>query len=599
MNKAIASLIILLISSPSFAEGIPNVNIDCSDSTCTPDFTVNDNAQRNTYNAIDVGANSSNIIIKTGANKNPRNLKMNVSNGEFPDGTTVPGYSVNANLSSSTQTSDAASFVLVGDNFKDISVKLNGYNGKAGKSASNLCADNIKSDLYGTDSNDFFSSLRLNDPQISENSCQIDDLNFLQTNKFQCDPGFSEVITTNSVYSVNIQRIPRYNRCQTGITYNMCIKRMVQVGCTWDIFDTVAGLKKPFSITIQGVMPENRYYFLRNTMTDMQVCENYVARDISNPDYVAPTSPGGENPYKTSADDKGGCVSTNPANPTCVWKISPTVGVGLTSPGLIASTGELHPDSLWRIIQKAPGESCDTSTILNPLGDAGDGGFWSNYKTVTVNFIAYDTTSTQCSPANLFNFSGGNKVPTYQTQAAACDDSSRNQLYCLDPNKRATWYYTGQTQEPDFGTEVVQCELGNCPVTNIVSDLTQSLDTITPQAGEDGTSQGGGYVLIYDAETINLENKVGIAGAGGRSDLPNTSTTRVCSKIKDAQSEGLFSDYSRNPSVSFNRYNWTAIKTNASGNPGTQPLSSGNQIVLWKKLDTSSREVLRDILFNK
>lgn len=599
MKLFLGAIPLILLHNTAVAAEIATSSIDCSDSTCSPNFTVNDNAQRNTYNAIDVGANSSNITVTTGVGKKPRDLKLTVSNGEFPDGTTVPGYSFNADLSSSTSTSNSGSLVLVGDNFKDITIKLNGYTGKSGRSASNICAENIKSDLYGTDSNDFFSSLRLNNPGVSQNSCQIDDLNYLQTNKFQCDPGFSEVITTNSVYSVNVQRIPRYNRCQTGITYNMCIKRMIQVGCTWDIFDTVAGLKKPFSITIQGTMPENRYYFLRNTMTETQVCENYIAKDISDANYVAPTAPGGENPYTTSADQKGGCVSNDPANPTCVWKISPTVSVGLTSPGIIASTGELHPDSAWKIIQKAPGESCDTSTINSPLGDSGDGGFWSNYKTITVNFIAYDPTSTQCSPTNLFNFSGGNRVPTYQTQASACDDSSRSQLYCLDPNKRATWFYTGQTQEPDFGTEVIQCELGNCPVTNIVSDLNQSLDTITPQPGEDGTSQGGGYVLIYDSERISLENKVGIAGAGGRSDLPNTSTTRVCSKIRDAQSEGLFSDYSRNPSVSFNRYNWTAIKTNASGNPGSQPLSAGNQIVLWKKLDTSSREVLRDILFNK
>lgn len=569
--------IIILLAATSTKAETSFVSIDCSESTCSPNFNVTDNFQRNTYNAIDVGFNQSNMMISSGAGKKPRDLKININNGEFPDGEIVPGYSVNADLSSTTQMADSGNLVLMGDNFKSISIKLNGYSGKAGKNASELCVENVKADLYGSDSNGFFAALRLNNPTISESACQIDDINYLQTNKFTCDNGFSEVVTTNSVYTVNVQRIPRINRCQTSVTYNVCIKRIVELSCKWDIYVKSTNQVKEFSTTLIGEMPENRYYFLRNTLTNSQICDSYVARDITNSSYIPPT---GVNPYIDNPDQKGGCSAW-----TCEWRTNPQVSVNLSSPGLL-ETGELAQGSKWKLKQMAPGESCNTSNIFSPLGDDGDGGFWSNYKTVSVNYVAYDLKDALCNPADLVTFSGGNKIESYPAND-------------LDPNKKAVWFYTGQTQEPDFGTEVVQCELGNCSVTNIVSDLTKSLDTISPQSGEDGTKQGSGYILIYDTETISIQNKLGVAGAGGRNDISNNTTVRVCAKIKDAQSEGLFSDYSRNPTVSFSRYNWTSIKTNSSGNPGNQPISSNGQIVVWKKLDTSVREVLRDILFNK
>ena len=564
-----------------------NGTIVCSDDSCSPDFPVSENISKNSHNSIVIENNGKDLIeVKSEPSKRPRDVKLIIENREFPDSRSSSGKSIKIDLSSRSQTNDSASVVLLGDNFKEIDVKLSGYSGSSGKNASTICADNLKAGLYGTNVKDFFLEARLNDSSISDGFCGVEDINFMQQNKFECPAGFNEVTTSNSIYSVNVSRIPRINRCQTAISYNVCIKRIVELTCKWGLF-TSSGTYLNRDATIVGEMPENRYYQLKNTMSNSQICDNFVARDITDPSYVPPTSE--LNPYLTNPNSVAGC-----APGPCEWRVNGAVSVKLTTPGL-QEDGSLHPSSKWSLISKAPGEVCNSSATTSPIGsdpgDPNDNGFWSALKTVTVNYVAYDRVSTddvsqpKCSPNNLVTFSGGSIITSYPALA-------------LDPLKHATWFYTGQTQEPDFGTQVIQCELGSCPVSSSVSEVNKSIDTISPGSGESGTTNGGGHILVYSAESIKLENKMGIAGPGGRNDLPNNSSTRVCSKIRDSDSDGISSDYARNPYVSFNRYNWTSIKTNSSGNPGFQPVSSGKSISVWKKLDTSSRQVIKDILFD-
>jgi hypothetical protein len=129
--------------------------------------------------------------------------------------------------------------------------------------------------------------------------------------------------------------------------------------------------------------------------------------------------------------------------------------------------------------------------------------------------------------------------------------------------------------------------------------LTQKLDTITPTSGQSGTQQGNGLVFIYDAQNIVTNDNIGIAGAGGQNDLVGQSTQRVCAQVRDAVSDGLTSDYATDPLVSFDRYSWQALQTSAAGNPGTQPVNTGNTITVWKKIDSSVRALLQNELFSQ
>ena len=612
---------------------IPSVSIDCSGSTCTPNFTVPSNYIRSAYNAIDAGSSGSNITVGVKSAQAPRSLRMNVVNGPFPNGTLTPGYNLNVNLSSSTKTAAAGSLVLIGDNFNSLTVALDGYSGSAGMNASALCASNIKAGLYGADALSFFNNFRLNNPTVSKNNCILDDITFLQTNKFSCDSGFKEITTTNSVYSVNVQRIPRINRCQSNLSYDVCLKKKVQVSCTWNIYNgafpftgnivvasnsvssvpstsnlaigqvvfgtgiptgttitAVAGatvtlsnsatLTYPgaslqaaattqFATNISRTIPENQYNYYRNIMSDTDICNNHVAQEVSDSSYSTPA--GVTNPLYSNPNTYSGCASG-----TCYWKETSIVS-NLTTPGMNGDA--LAQGSVWELMSTKPGVRCDAS--LNPAS-----GFWSTYKTVNVNYVAYDPTNSQCNASDIVTYSGGSINSTYPAIS-------------LDPNKSATWFYTGQAQEPDFGSEVVECDLGNCPVNSVTSDLTQTLDTITPGNGENGTQQGSGLLLIYDAQTITTESNVGVAGSGGNNDIVSQSGTRVCAKVRDVTSDGLSSDFAKAPLVNFNRYAWGAIKTSASGNPGQQPVNPGSSVVVWKKLDSSVRDFLKNELFNQ
>lgn len=191
---------------------------------------------------------------------------------------------------------------------------------------------------------------------------------------------------------------------------------------------------------------------------------------------------------------------------------------------------------------------------------------WLKIRTESVVKIAYDNTGTDCSRADI-------SIPE-------------------DPNKSIPWAYSGMAQEPEFGTETLQCRVNECPVNSTISDLTRNLDVIAPDSGQNGTQQGSGVALVYDAKTINATAVIGQAGAAGQSDLDAPSSTKYCMKKRDYDTDGGLSEFARNPSVSFRRYTWKAITTTGGGNNGVPPAASANTVQVYKKLDSSARYLL-------
>jgi hypothetical protein len=707
---------------------IPTGHIDCTDGTanpCSADFSILSSRQGQGYTAVDLGHNTSNVAVSVTTQQKPRSLRLSLLNGPFPDAQTTPGYSLNADLSSSTVTSNSGDFILLGDNFSSINVKLDGY-GQAGQSlsglnASQICAQKIKASTYGSDTLSNFTNLRLNNSSLPQNACVVDDINFMQSSKFACDPGYSEIVTINSIYTVPVLQIPKIPRCQTSLSYDVCVRRKMQVSCNWTVYrndgtnsdGSINYTTMPYGTTVTRTMPENQYFYLRGIMTDADLCNLHVAQEISDTTYVpqgvtsnftADANPGTSiltnaytfqgdtvlgsttitfssvlptdlsvgqsvvgngipanttvlqinsgtviisqaatvtdtsvnfltglavgqtvllsaggtnlvpagttitgvspslinlsksltggssalgatfqsfsqqnivNPLTDNANNKAGCSTSNP----CSWKQS-GLSATLSTPGIDPAVGDqLLPGSNWDLANTNLNEHCSASNDPQT-------GFWSTIKTVTTNYVAYDPVDASCKQTDIVTYNAGSKIIQYPALS-------------IDPRMTATWFYTGMAQEPDFGTQPLQCDLGNCPVNSVTSDLSQILDSITPGNGQSATQQGAGLVLIYDTQSLSVESKVGSAGAGGQNDIINSTAKKVCVKVHDASTDGLTSPYARDPLVLFNRYNWTAIQTTISGSPGQQPPANGNAVVVWKKLDSSVRYYLQDKLFSQ
>lgn len=192
--------------------------------------------------------------------------------------------------------------------------------------------------------------------------------------------------------------------------------------------------------------------------------------------------------------------------------------------------------------------------------------YWTKVRTESVVKIAYDETGTDCDRNSV-------SIPE-------------------DPNRVIPWAYSGMAQEPQFGTESLQCRVGECPVNSTISDVTRSLDVIVPESGDNGTQQGNGVALVYDVQVESASAVIGQAGSAGLADLDSPEGTKFCGKIRDYNSDGENSEFARNPSVSFRRYNWRAIRTTGGGNNGVPPPASNNNVEVYKKMDSSARFLL-------
>lgn len=182
----------------------------------------------------------------------------------------------------------------------------------------------------------------------------------------------------------------------------------------------------------------------------------------------------------------------------------------------------------------------------------------------------------------------------YDENDELCDDISIPE----DPaSKIVSWQFIGFERKPEFGTELIQCTLGNCLVETSVRDLSRNLIEINPGSGTNGTQQGQGTLFVYDVEEVNMLAENGKGGRIGEDDLFGLSGQRICAKIKDAETEGLESLFAENPSVEFRRYNWKPLKVKENGNFGITPANNGKKINILKKMDSSSRYLLRHELF--
>lgn len=182
----------------------------------------------------------------------------------------------------------------------------------------------------------------------------------------------------------------------------------------------------------------------------------------------------------------------------------------------------------------------------------------------------------------------------YDENDELCDD-----VYIPeDPSSSIiSWQFVGFERKPEFGTELIQCRLGDCLIDSSIRDLSRNLLEINPGSGTNGTQQGQGVLLVYDVENLTASSKNGKGGIIGERDLSELSEQRLCVKIKDAKTQGENSLFAIDPSVEFRRYNWKPLRVIENGNFGITPPNNGKKINILKKLDSSSRYFLKEELF--
>lgn len=514
--------------------GYAQNTINCTGSTCSPSFPPSLILERPQYTSIDVGTNTADIQVTSNPLLAPRSLRINVRNGATARG-------LNVNLSAQNSATNAANTLILGDFFTNLNVNLNGYIGPKGKDASELCADRILAGSYGVAALNAFNQRRVLDPQLSSGRCDSIDINYLQNFNFTCeDPTFTQLPGTTP--QVSVSRLISRASCTGILVRDVCVRHKIDVTCSWtqlrEVCSKKDGCSKRVERTLDATVPERaeeQVARLRSELGDFDFCKNFVF----NPDQAD----GG--PW-----DLTGRLSAVVSAITTKRSLNNTF-----NPNTFEPEG---PNSVFEMYKTEAYKSCAID--------------WARARTETDSVVAFDETGTNACNKQFIN------IPE-------------------DPDKLINWVFTGQVQEPSFGTESVQCLLGECPVSSSLLESPRTLETLQPQDGSSGTKQGRGIALVYDANNVSVSANSGQAGAAGKSDITAPTSTRFCVKVRDAATDGLNSNFAKTPQVFFHRYSWSALKTTGGGNNGTQPEVSGDKVNVYKKVDSSVIYMLSRELF--
>jgi hypothetical protein len=147
----------------------------------------------------------------------------------------------------------------------------------------------------------------------------------------------------------------------------------------------------------------------------------------------------------------------------------------------------------------------------------------------------------------------------------------------------------------EFGRVKVVCGLNSdsCPVKKIVQSSETSLLELSVTEGIQGNNQGRGDIFIYDnTGATNLSANIGGSGLPGVVDinLDEVLEERVCAKIDDINSGAS------SLQVTFKKVEWKPLSLNKNSLPFDPLKDTGRKISLYKKLDSSVRLLLKDVL---
>lgn len=602
-------MLILSLLMVAFADK----NIICGAGNCTNDF-AGPVINKATYSAIDIGNNTENVNVSVPAGVEPRNVRLNIKNG------TMAGRNLNINLTTNTATYNAGSTLVIGDVFNTLNVNLDGFSGLSGKDSSQICAERILSGNYGQPIKDAYELRRTQNPSLNPLRCDNVDLNNLQSLNFSCDANFNEL--TGTVKSVSVSRIKNKAICQAISNREVCLRRKYAVeSCSYRRYYTskqysgyrtiysgdnftaaISGRLEGFEedvplSTITGGLSGSAgaTYACLNHYDKVAAMQPYLRMNCSQQDdlpnsvwtwfqWNCSTATPGTDPirvypgltssangafgismpwvsnssgyYAITRSGTGSYSNITSAGSLNIWTPTANSGsVGYTSPGFDYSNNTLLPGSEWEAYVTGIWEKC--------LGDEPGQKKYTKVSDIS-QILSINEDSTTCQNIN----------------------------YPDDPNNRLVWGFSGFSQDPSFGLESYTCTEDDC-LTNInVSETDKILDVINPTNGEGASAQGNGLAIIYDAYNVIASANKGTHGAAGKIDLFPNHQDRVCARVQDATSEGMDSEFARNPSIVYNKFRWKPLNITASATAGHPANTVNHKIEVWKKVDSSVRYLL-------
>jgi len=241
MKIALILLINFIILSSTFAQSIV-----CNFNGCVPSGLQAIVQEKTQYSAVELGFNTENFSIKTGSGPSIKPLRMSLSNGEFP------GKSISVDLSSNLDLKDAGNIIVFADNIDTLDIKLNGYNGTNGLSASQICANRILANQYGNDVRLRFLQRRASaDNGLSNDRCTQIDVDDIKSNKFSCnDPSYSSLDPND--LKINVTRIRKVARCQAIVPQNVCYQKSYTFSCNYRVY--IKSINNYYETLIPNIM---------------------------------------------------------------------------------------------------------------------------------------------------------------------------------------------------------------------------------------------------------------------------------------------------------------------------------------------------------
>tara|TARA_Y100000034_G_scaffold136372_1_gene212460 strand:- start:846 stop:2732 length:1887 start_codon:yes stop_codon:yes gene_type:complete len=608
------------------------VNVECHTGECIVDPGTNPNLLVNTpnYSTIDLGYINNPLNVTALPDRDPQSLRLYMENGE------VPGKNVYIDLSAGNDQVDSANLILIGDNFDSMVVKLNGYDGEKGKDASEICADNIKSLKYGATVFNAFNTRRSGSNGADPDRCEQADLNFLQENTFSCDEvDYNQIAGAPPV--VDAVRIKPKARCQGFFRAKICEKRETKLRCEFKVWNaatymgsgpsygwgTTIGASKFYTnrqsnysdFRINDIDLENYIQNLRNVEglggTDEDLLRRYC-HDNTNMDSFEISSTrkmlyhygnshwplvaySSNNFGGLSYEEKQQCISN--------MGYSDVSGLSGQTPAYknFSLVNGHHAGSPPLGVVYSGDRRKDSHAFMNALGSGGnsfDVCSWQPYNTELTELGVTDTLyiagNDSCPSGYEEEDIQYSIVTAYDENDNLCDDVS----HPSDPLNQAVWTFTGYDQLEEFENQTITCSVNSCILQTNITDLEYDLDKIEVENGKNGTQKGGAVIFAYSIQNQDIQTIQGQAGPAGKDDINLSVDTRTCAKVNDVISDGRASDFAKDPQISFKRYSWKAITTTGGGVAGIPPQESTKETKVYKKIDSSLRNILRkELLF--
>lgn len=221
----------LLLISKSYGQ-----SITCNSNGCIPSLLQANVQEKVNYSAIDLGFTTVDVSVNSGTGSLTKQLRLNLSNGEFP------GKNLNINLSGNSVNKNSGDIFVFADNIDTLNIQLNGYTGLNGLDASQICAQRVLASQYGEDVRLRFLQRRVN-TSLSNDKCYQADIDDISQNKFSCND--SSYVSLNTLDpKINVTRIRKISKCQAVIPQNVCFQKKYEVTCSYRLKVTNAGITK-------------------------------------------------------------------------------------------------------------------------------------------------------------------------------------------------------------------------------------------------------------------------------------------------------------------------------------------------------------------